>query len=264
MSKKRQAVITTVFGHTVDRLDRTFLSFAQNKFLELHAFVIGDRLPEKRIDGITYHLKEPDDRFILRFRDCQHRRFLWPDLLDVEYALIVDGNDVLCLQPFPELPELLGGASVGGVVEYRGGNQVLCGIGCSNFMNDGVTFWHVPSSRELRQQIFDRGLSMYRAIYDDQECFNEVVNTHYDKLTILPCQYNYRAYLHPHGRRGWPTVKNLDGVKIYHNGTCLDAARKLLPVAPMPTLKPLPIDKTPPNRWERLWRRYRHKLWRYE
>jgi hypothetical protein len=146
-------------------------------------------------------------------------------------------------------------------------------MGCSNFMNNGVTFWHVPSSRQIRQEIFDRGLSMYRAVYDDQECFNEIVNTHYDKLTILPCQYNYRAYLDTRRWRwpnvsrcrwGWPTVNNLDGVKIYHNPDCCEAAKKLLPVAPMPSPKPLPKDTTPPNRWAQLWRRYRHKLWRYE
>jgi hypothetical protein len=263
MSTKRQAVITTVFGRDIERLDSTFLSFAQNKFLELHAFIVGDRLPLKQYPEIKYHLCQPDERFQHPFRDCQHRRFISLDLLDIEYALVVDGTDVLCVQGLPEIPELLRGASVGAVVEYHGGNLLMCGIGCSNYMNDGVTFWHLPSSRKMRQAIFDRGLSMYRAYYDDQESFNEIVNTQYDKLIILPCQYNYRAYLNVR-RRNWPTVTNLDGVKIYHNRTCIEAAKKLLPVAPMPVLKPLPADKTPPTGLQRVWRRYRHKLKRYE
>ena len=263
MSKTRQAVITTVFGNAVERLDWTFLSFAQNKFLELHAFVIGDRLPSKLHPEIKYHLCQPDDRFSSWFRDCQHRRFLSPDLLDVEYAMVVDGTDVLCIQGLPEIPELLRGASVGACVEYHGGNRVICGIGCSNYMNDGVTFWHLPSSRKMREEIFNRGLSMYRAAYDDQDSFNEVTNTQYDKLIILPCQYNYRGFLNLR-RHGWPTVSNLDGVRIYHNGTCIEAAKKLLPAAKMPTLKPLPRDAAPPSNLQRRWRQYRHWFKRYE
>jgi hypothetical protein len=115
----------------------------------------------------------------------------------------------------------------------------------------------------MREAIFERGLSMYRAFYDDQESFNEVVNTQYDKLIILPCQYNYRGFLNQR-RRGWATITNLDGVKIYHCRSCLEEAKKLLPVAPMPVLKPLPGDKTPPTRLQQKWRRYRHKLKRYE
>ncbi len=263
MSTKRQAVITTVFGSQIEHLDHAFLSFAQNKFLELHAFIVGDRLPTKQYPEIKYHLCKPDDRFLHSFRDCQHRRFLSPDLLDVEYALIVDGTDVLCVQPLPEIPELLRGAGVGACVEYHGGSRVMCGMACANYMNDGVTFWHVPSSRKIREAIFERGLSMYRASYDDQESFNEIVNTHYDQLTILPCQYNYRGFLNRR-RFGWPTITNLDGVKIYHNRTCIEAAKKLLPVAPMPMLKPLPGDKAPLTRLQRQWRQYRHKLRRYE
>jgi hypothetical protein len=263
MSTKRQAAITTVFGNQIEQLDWTFLSFAQNKFLELHAFIIGDKLPARQFPEIKYHLCPPDDRFSLRFRDCQHHRFLFPDLLDIEYALIVDGTDVLCIQPLPELPDLLRGASVGGCVEYHQGARVMCGMACSNYMNDGVTFWHLPSTRELRQAILDRGLSMYRAPYDDQECFNEIVNTQFDKLTILPCQYNYRGLLNIR-RHGWGTITNLDGVRIYHCRSCIAMAKNLLPVAPMPVLKPLPGDKTPPPKWLRTWRRYRHKLRRYE
>jgi|SRR5882724_2088684 len=263
MSTKRQAVITTVFGSAIDRLNWTFRSFAQNKFLELHAFIIGNRLPLKQYPEINYHLCPPDERFLHPFRDCQHHRFLFPDLLDIEYAMVVDGTDVLCLQGLPEIPELLRGASVGASVEYRGGSRLVCGTGCSNYMNDGVSFWHMPSSQKIRQAIFDRGLSMFRTLWDDQESFNDVINAQYDKLIILPCQYNYRGFLNLR-RHGWPTVTNLDGVKIYHNGTCIKAAKKLLPVAPMPVLKPLPEDKIPPTRLQQVWRRYRHSFKRYE
>ncbi len=264
MNRKRQAVITAVFGNQIDQLDRTFLSFAQNKSLELHAFVVGDKLPSRQYPEINYHLCPPDERFLHPFRDCQHRRFLFPDIVGAEYALIVDGTDVLCLQQLPEISALLRGASVGACVEYRGGSRRMCGMGCSNYMNDGVTFWHVPSSQKIREAIFERGLSMFRTLWDDQESFNEIVNIeYYNQLIILPCQYNYRSLLNEQ-RHGWATVTNLDGVKIYHCRLCIDAAKKILPVAPIPILKPLLEDKIPPNALQQKWRRYRHRIKRYE
>jgi lipopolysaccharide biosynthesis glycosyltransferase len=264
MSVKKQAVITTVFGRQINQLDQTFLSFSRNKFLELHAFIIGDKLPEKRFPEIKYHLCAPDDGFVHPFRDCQHRRFLFPDLLDVEYAIVVDGTDVLCLQDLPEIPDLLRGASVGGCVEYRGGSRLMCGLSCANYMNDGVSFWHLPSSRKIREAIVSRGRSMFRTLWDDQESFNEVINTlFYDQLIILPCQYNYRGMLNIR-RRGWATVSNLDGVKIYHCRLCVEAAKKILPFAPVHHLKPLAQDTSPPKAWQQRWRRCRHQIKRYE
>ena len=264
MSTKKQAVITSVFGSQVDELDRTFLSFARNKHLELHAFIIGDKLPAKQHPEIKYHLCPPDPSFGHPFRDCQHRRFIFPDQLDVEYAIIVDGTDVLCLQDLPEIPNLLRGASVGGCVEYSGGARLMCGLGCSNYMNDGVTFWHLPSSRNIREAIVNRGRSMFRTLWDDQESFNEVVNLQfYDQLIILPCQYNYRGLLNKKCR-GWATVSTLDGVKIYHCRVSIEEAKKNLPFAPTPSLKPLLPDQKPLNSLQQRWRRYRHRLKRYE
>src|SRR5579862_8593532 len=120
MSATKQAVLTVAFGNFADRLDRTFTSFAQNPFLELHAFIVGDRLPEKRIPGITYHLRPPDPAFSHPLRDAVYRRWLFIDDLDVEYALVVDNQDVLCLQPIPEIPVLLRGAAFGASVEHAG------------------------------------------------------------------------------------------------------------------------------------------------
>jgi hypothetical protein len=265
MSVKRQVVVTTVFGSQINQLDKTFLSFSRNRHLELHAFIVGDKLPAVRHPEIKYHLCPPDDGFVHPFRDCQHRRFVFMDQLDVEYALLVDGTDVLCLQDLPPLPELLRGASVGGCVEYNGGARLMCGLGCANYMNDGVTFWHLPSSRDIREAVVKRGRSMFRTLWDDQESFNEVVNLEYpDRLVILPCQYNYRGLLNER-RRGWATVSSLDGVKIYHCRLCVEAAKKIPPVAPSVPLKPLPADKVPPGPWRQNWRRFRHnRIKRYE
>jgi hypothetical protein len=76
---------------------------------------------------------------------------------------------------------------------------------------------------------------------DEQFYLNEVIQTKYfERLKILPCQDNFRAYFR-HRQRGWPTVEHLDVVMIYHNATCIDEAKKILPVKPhavLPSLTP--------------------------
>ena len=82
-------------------------------------------------------------------------------------------------------------------------------------------------------------------------------------MRILPCQYNYRAYLHRR-QRGWPTVTHLDGVKIYHNATCMDEAKKLLgKTRPHAELPALPEDGRPLTEREQFWRllRLRFQPW---
>ncbi len=264
MRKGSQAVVTTVFGNQINNLDYTFSSFARNRHMELHAFIIGDRLPDRQVPGITYHLRPSDPGFSHPFRDCQHRRFLFADELDVEYAIVVDGTDALCLQDLPEIPQLLRGASVAGCVEYSGGSRLMCGQSCANYINDGVSFWHLPSSRKIREAIVKRGRSMFRTLWDDQESFNEVILVEYpDELVILPCQYNYRGFLNKR-HRGWATVSHLDGVKIYHCRLCIDEAKRLMPFAPQATLKPLPPDTGTLTTWQQRLRRYRHRFKRWE
>src|SRR6058998_2852277 len=102
MPGSRQIVATVATGRFAERLDDTFTSFAQNKFLELHAFIIGGRLPEKRLPQITYHLFKPDPSFMGEMRDAYYRRLLFLDELGAEFVLLVDNSDVLCMQPLPE------------------------------------------------------------------------------------------------------------------------------------------------------------------
>jgi hypothetical protein len=253
-------VVTAAFGPFAERLDRTFTSFARNPFLELHAFIIGDRLPEKKLPGITYHLAPPDPSFSHPLRDAVYRRWLFIDDLGADYALVVDNVDVLCLQPLPEIPALLRGAAIGASVEHSGG-RYLPGQGyTSAYINCGVTFWHVPSTRKMREEIVARGRAHFRNI-DDQRSINEVVQTrYYDQLILLPCQYNYRAFLAPAGARQWPTVTHLDGVKIYHNSACIEAAKKLLPVKPLAELPDLPVDPAPLTPRQQFMRRLKERL----
>lgn len=255
MATPRQAAVTVASGRHAEILDRTFTSFAQNPFLELHAFIIGDALPAKRLPGITYHLAPPDPGYCHPMRDLYYRRMLLLDQLEADYAVVVDNHDVLCLRPIPELPELLRGAALGACVEHVGG-RYLAGQGyTSAYLNAGVTFWHIPSSRRLREEYAARGRARFRSV-EDQLTLNEVVHSrYYDDLIILPCQYNYRACLAPVRFRRWPTVTHLDGVRIYHNVYCLEAARKLLPVAARATLPDLPQDPAPPPRWRQFLRK---------
>jgi len=260
MAAIRQAAVTVAFGDFADRLDRTFTSFAQNPFLELHAFIIGDKLPEKRTSGITNHLRPPDPAFSHPLRDAVYRRWLFIDDLDVEYAVVVDNQDVLCLQPIPEIPTLLRGAAFGASVEHSGG-RYLPGQGyTSSYINCGVTFWHVPSSRKMREETVARGRAYFRNI-DDQRSINEVIQTrYYDQMALLPCQYNYRAFLAPRHSARWPTVTHLDGVKIYHNSACIEAAKKMLPVKPVADLPDFPVDPAPLTPKQQFRRRLSERL----
>jgi len=255
MPTSRQVVVTVASGPHAGKLDQTFTSFAQNRFLEAHAFIIGDRLPERRLPGITYHLEPEDPAFAHPMRDLYYRRFLFLDQLDADYALLVDNSDVLCLQTLPELPVLLRGAGLGACVEHAG-SRYLEGLPyTSNYFNAGVTLWNIAASRQIRRAIVARGRARFRSI-EDQLTLNEVVHAGYrDQLIILPCQYNFRAYLAPAGAPGWPTVTNLDGVRIYHNSTCVEAAKKLVPVKPEATLPDLKPDALPPTPRQQFWRK---------
>jgi hypothetical protein len=193
-------------------------------------------------------------------RELYYRRMLFLDTLDLEYAVLVDNHDVLCLQPIPELPALLRGAALGACVEHAGG-RYLAGQGyTSAYLNAGVTFWHIPSSRRLREDYAARGRARFRSV-EDQLTLNEVVHTrYYDDLVILPSQYNYRACLAPVRFRDWPTVTHLDGVRIYHNVYCLEAARRLLPVRPRAALPDLPPDPGPLSPFRQFCRKVRLRL----
>ncbi len=244
MPNASQAVVTVATGPFAERLDYTFSSFLKNPFLSAHAFIIGDTLPKRRVPGVTYHLEKPDPGFQHEMRDAYYRRFLFIDQLGVDYALVVDNSDVLCLQPIPELPALLRDASLAGCVEHAGG-RYLAGQGyTSQYINCGVTFWNVPRSRPIREAIVARGRSHFRSV-DDQLTFNEVVQTHYyDETIFLPCQYNFRAHYRFRELK-WPGVENLDGVKIYHNAASMPEALKLASVAPLAKLPPLEQDSRP-------------------
>ena len=256
MSLPRSAIVTVAFGRSTEHLDYTFTSFARNVGVPLHAFIIGQALPQRRLEGITYHLVEPSPDFSHPLREIYVRRIELINRLDVDYALVVDSYDVLCLQPLPPFAELLGGADVAACVEHMGARYVMGQGYTANFLNGGVFFWNVPASREIRAEIVARGRSHFRTVADDQFVINEVLQTKYfDRLRILPCQYNYRAYLN-RKQRGWPTVTHLDGVKIYHNATCMDEAKKLGPVKAKAELAPLPEDKRPLTEKEQFWRRF--------
>lgn len=256
MSSSRSAIVTVAFGRSTEHLDYTFTSFARNSGVPLHAFIIGKALPQRRLEGITYHLVEPLPDFSHPLREIYFRRIELINRLDVDYALVVDSYDVLCLQTLPPFAELLSGADVGACVEHMGARYVMGQGYTANFLNGGVFFWNVPTSRDLRAEIVARGRSHFRTVADDQFVISEVLQTKYfDRLRILPCQYNYRAYLNRR-QRGWPTVTHLDGVKIYHNATCMEEAKKLGPVKAKADLAPLPEDGRPLTEREQFWRRF--------
>ncbi|HNU99161.1 MAG TPA: hypothetical protein PKK20_04415 [Verrucomicrobiota bacterium] len=260
MKPSRQAVVTVASGQHTEILDRTFTSFGQNPFLELHAFILGERLPQRQLPGIVYHLREPDPTYQHFLREIYYRRFALIDELDCDYALIVDNHDVLCLQPIPEIPALLRGAAVGACVEHAGGKYIAGQGYTSSYVNAGVTFWNIAASRRIRADVVARGRARFRSI-EDQLTLNEVVHTrYYDDLILLPCQYNYRPCLAPTRVRGWPTVSHLDGVRIYHNVYSLDAARKLIPVAARAALETLPPDGRALTPFQRFRRRVQHRL----
>lgn len=259
MTPGSSAIVTVAFGHSTEHLDHTFLSFAEkNPGVPLHAFVLGSKLPERRLPQITYHLVTPQPDFSHPLREVYFRRHELIDQLDVEFALVVDSYDVLCLQPLPAFGKILGGCDVAACVEHMG-SRYLMGQGyTASFLNGGVFFWNIPGSRDIRREIVERGKSRFRIVADDQFVINEVVQTkYYDRLRILPYQYNYRAYLKnclKREQRGWPTVPHLDGVMIYHNGPCIEGARKLPPVRPKAILPELVPDGKPLTEEEQFWR----------
>ena len=261
MSAARSAIVTVAFGHSTEHLDYTFTSFAaHNPGVPLHAFILGKELPKRRLDGITYHLVEPVPDFSHPLREIYFRRMDLIDRLDVEFALVIDSYDVLCLQPLPSLEKILGGYDVAACVEHMGARYVLGQGYTSNFLNGGVFFWNVPGSRDIRREIVERGRSHFRTVADDQHCINEVIQTkYYDRLRILPCQYNYRAYLN-RKQRGWPTVTHLDGVLIFHNAATMDEAKKLGPVKPRAALPELLKDGRPLTEREQFWRKLKLRL----
>ncbi len=257
MSASRSAIVTLAMGRATENLDYTFSSFARNKDVELHAFILGDRLPQRRISEINYHLLAPDPAYSDPLREVYYRRMEVLDELDVEFALTVDCFDVLCLQPLPPFAQLLAGAHVAACVEHLAGRYVMGQGYTANFLNGGVFLWNVPASRDIRAEILARGKSHFRTVADDQYCLNEVIQTKYfDRLRILPCQYNYRAYLKKR-QRGWPTVEHLDGVLLYHNAACMDEAKKLPAVKPKADLPPLPDDGGPLTPRQQFWRKLR-------
>ena len=259
----RSAVVTMALGRATENLDYTFASFAQCSGVELHAFILADQLPKRQLPNIQYHLLPPSPGFSHPMRELWFRRWQVLDELDVDYALIVDCFDVLCVQPLPPLEKLLGGSDVAACVEH-GASRYLLGPGyTANYLNAGVVLWNVPRSRDIRTEVVERGRSHFRTFGDDQFYLNEVIQTKYfERLKILPCQYNFRAYFR-HRQRGWPTVEHLDGVMIYHNATCIDEAKKILPVKPHATLPDLAPDGRPLTSREQFWRRVRHRFGKY-
>ena len=257
----RSAIVTLVMGQATERLDHTFLSFAEkNPGIPLHAFILGDTLPQRRFPQIQYHLLKSNTDFSDPHREVYFRRMEVLDELDLDYALTVDCFDVLCLQPLPPFEQLLAGAHVGACVE-RFGSWYILGQGyTSNFLNGGVFLWNVPRSRDIRSEVIQRGKSYFRNNQDDQFCLNEVINTKYfDRLRILPVQYNFRAFLGKRllawRNRRWPTVNHLDGVILYHNTFCISEAKQLKSTKPRADLPPLPVDGRPLTKFEKYRRR---------
>jgi hypothetical protein len=261
MTRGTSAIVTTAYGHSTERLDYTFLSFAEkNPGVPLHAFIIGEKLPAQQFPRITYHLVAPIPDFSHPLREVYFRRHELIDRLDVEFVLVVDSFDVLCLQPLPPFEKMLAGFDMAAATEHMGSRYILGQGYTSNFLNGGVTFWNVPGSREIRREIGERGRSHFRIPADDQMVINEVVQTKYfERVRILPSQFNYRAYLN-RMQRGWPTVTHLDGVFIYHNASCMEEAKRLGAVKARAELPPLPRDSQPLNEKEQFCRRLRQRF----
>jgi len=257
MSAPRSAVVTLAMGRATENLDYTFSSFGINPGVELHAFILGDRLPARRLPGLTYHLLPPVPDYSDPLREVYYRRMEVLDGLGVDFALTVDCLDVLCLQPLPPFAQLLSGSHVAACVEHLGCRYILGQGYTANFLNGGVFLWDVPRTRDIRAEILARGRAHFRTVADDQYCINEVLQTrHFDRLRILPCQFNYRAYFR-RKQRGWPTVEHLDGVFIYHNAACMDDVKRALPFKARAELPPLSDDGGPLPPSRQFWRKLR-------
>ena len=187
-------------------------------------------------------------------RDAYYRRLIFLDEVGAEFALLVDNSDVLCMQPLHELPQLLRGAALAACPEHAA-SRYIAGQGWTGcYLNAGVTFWNVPASKKLREEIVARGRSRFRSV-EDQLSLNEVVHTrYYEQTIILPSQYNFRAHYKVR-QRGWPTVESLDGVVIYHNATCMAEVKKLAGLKHYADLPPLDPDTAPLTDWQKFWRK---------
>jgi hypothetical protein len=259
-SSPTSAIVTVAFGFSTEHLDYTFSSFALNANVPLHAFVIGGALPKRRLENVTYHLVTPQNDFSHPLREVYFRRMELLDTLNVDFALVVDSYDVLCLRPLPAFGSLLAGGDVAACVEHMGARYLMGQGYTPHFLNGGVFFWNVPRSQDMRAEIVARGRRHFRTIADDQYAINEVIQSRYfERLRILPCQYNYRAYLNRR-QRGWPTVTHLDGIFVYHNATCMDEAKSLGPWKAKAELPPLPNDGGPLTPSQQFWRRVRLRL----
>ncbi len=258
---RKQVVVTSVFGSDAEKLGRTFTSFASRTDAVLHAFVLGEELPKRRENCVSYHLVAPDHTFGHPYREACYRRWEYIDELEADYALVVDGTDVLCMQDLPPFFDLIRGGSLAACVEQHGGRYIDGQGYTSAYLNGGVTLWNIETSKELRSEICARGRKRCRTIVgDNQMSLNDVVHTRYYKNTvILPSQFNYRAFLNRR-KKGWPTVDHLDGVMIYHNGTCIEDAKELMPVAPLACLPPLEYRPPPTGYFDQLLVRIRNRL----
>ena len=265
----RQVIVTTVFGPQAETIAKTFASFTKVANAELHVFVYNPALPQNRHPQLQYHLVEHDKAFESIRRDALFRRWIWPDQLDAEFALVVDGTDAICVRPLPEFRDLLRGASVAAAPEWGRPVRILGQGYTSAYLNAGVTFWNLPRSKEMREEIAARGRSHYRGPFDDQTALNEVAHTRYfDELTVLPSQFNWRAFYKKsyrswhQGFRKWPRVDSLDGVQIYHNHHCIDEVAAALTAgepalrAALPELAP---DTHPLSPATLFWRRLIHR-----
>src|SRR5262249_45200893 len=153
--------------------------------------------------------------------------------------------------------------------EWGGPVRILGQGYTSTYLNAGVTFWDIPRSAEIRKQIVSRGRAYYRGPFDDQTALNEVMYTSYfDRLAILPPQFNWRACYRRNLRnwqrlfRKWPRIDSLDGVYIYHNQHCVYNVIEALQVehpTPRADLPQLPVDTRPLSPSVLLWRRLVHR-----
>jgi hypothetical protein len=254
----RQAVATLVFGSHAERLDETFASFAINPFLRLHAFILGDSLPARRVPGVEYHLVQPEGTFSQPYREVNYRRWEVLDQLEADYVLVVDALDVLCLQPIPELPKVLQGSAVAAAVEHCGGRFMFGPQYTNAYLNAGVSFWDARASATIRREILERGRRRFRSRTDDQLAFNEILHQRFEQVRLLTYHYNCRGVL---GRRakGWPTLRNLDGVCIYHTDD-VQRAKQMLPVKPRTELPALEPDAGPLTAWQQFWRTVGNRL----
>jgi hypothetical protein len=261
MTPGSSAIVTVAFGHSTEHLDHTFTSFAdKNPGVPLHAVVLGSKLPERRLPQITYHLVAPVPDFSHPLREVYFRRHELIEQLDVEFALVVDSYDVLCLQPLPPFEKILAGFDMAAATEHMGSRYILGQGYTSNFLNGGVTFWNVPRSRDIRAEIIARGKTRFRTVADDQWVINETVQTKYfDRVRILPSQYNFRAYFN-RPQRGWPTVTHLDGVLIFHNAATMDEVKKIVGTKARAELPALEKDPAPLTDRQQFWRRLKTRF----